>query len=393
MLAVVETHPIQYHAPVYRALQARHGVPVTAIYGSDFSAKRYRDPEFAADLAWDTDLLGGYGQVFLSRAEAGHRPDVGSLTAAGLQAALAAVRPSATLIVGYSPSFHRQAWYAAWRYGAPILFRGEASDEAQARNRLKRLARDAALGVAYRSCARVLYIGVKARRHYRMHGVPADRLVFAPYCADTAPFDPGEQARERMRAQARADLGIAADDIVILFSGKLSARKGVTVLTAALDAMPRDVRSRTALVCAGDGELRPVLEARTCAQVRTIVAGVQPQRALSRFYHMADLLALPSLHAETWGLVVNEALHHGLPAVVSDRVGCAPDLIDGRTGLVCAADRPAELSQAILRVSTWSGDPATREACRAKVAGYTVERAAAGLADAYAAVTGRKVAA
>jgi hypothetical protein len=50
MLAVIETHPIQYHAPVYRLLQSKYGVPVTAIYGSDFSVSRYHDAEFGADL-------------------------------------------------------------------------------------------------------------------------------------------------------------------------------------------------------------------------------------------------------------------------------------------------------------------------------------------------------
>ncbi len=50
----------------------------------------------------------------------------------------------------------------------------------------------------------------------------------------------------------------------------------------------------------------------------------QAQRQLSPYYHAADLLVLPSLEAETWGLVVNEALHHGLPGVVSEAVGCRP---------------------------------------------------------------------
>jgi glycosyltransferase involved in cell wall biosynthesis len=46
-------------------------------------------------------------------------------------------------------------------------------------------------------------------------------------------------------------------------------------------------------------------------------------------------LVLPSSFGETWGLVVNEAMASGLPAIVSDRVGCAPDLIQrARTGEV-----------------------------------------------------------
>jgi glycosyltransferase involved in cell wall biosynthesis len=90
-----------------------------------------------------------------------------------------------------------------------------------------------------------------------------------------------------------------------------------------------------------------------------------------------------SRQAETWGLVVNEALHHGLPVVVSDRVGCAPDLVDASTGGVCAADSCASLSAAIERATALVGRLDIREACRAKVSGYSVARAAAGIAEAY----------
>ena len=70
-LVVIETHPVQYHAPVYRELQKSCGIPVTAIYGSDFSVAGYRDREFGATFAWDTDLLAGYTSVFLERVAAG----------------------------------------------------------------------------------------------------------------------------------------------------------------------------------------------------------------------------------------------------------------------------------------------------------------------------------
>jgi hypothetical protein len=134
MLAVIETHPVQYHAPVYRALQTQFGVPVTAIYGSDFSVRRYRDAEFGASFAWDTDLLGGYAQRFLTHAPADSAPDVSAISARGVGDALRAIDPSAVLLVGYSPAFHRRAWYEAWRSGRPLLFRGETSDDAQSSN-------------------------------------------------------------------------------------------------------------------------------------------------------------------------------------------------------------------------------------------------------------------
>ncbi len=394
MLAVVETHPIQYHVPVYRALQQRFGVPVTAIYGSDFSLHRHRDAEFGADLEWDVDLLGGIDSHFLSTAQAGGATDLRALSARGVGAMLDRLAPRAVLIVGYSPSFHRRAWLSAWRRRLPILFRGETTDLTQASLRGVAAVRDLALRAAYQRCTRVLYIGERSRRHYAARGVDERRMVFSPYCVDDGPYRTSEADRETLRREARQEIGAADDSLVFLFCGKLSTRKGVDLITPAVRALPESIRGRTLLVCAGDGALRAELEtdaART-PSVGLRVLGLQPQKALSRWYHASDLLLLPSRHSETWGLVVNEALHHGVPCVVSARVGCAPDLIDASTGVVCVPDSVEGLTAGIVAALPLVGAPVTRDNCRAKVAGYSVDRAARGLADAYAAVTFTQVA-
>src|SRR5215470_13434426 len=137
MLAVIETHPIQYHAPMYRILQRKYGVPTTAIYGSDFSVAGYMDREFGTDLAWDTDLLSGYNQVFLSRVSDGGARTFDGVSAKGLENILRKVAPKMALIVGYSPRFNQAAFYRAWRAQYPILFRGETTDHARGRNPIK----------------------------------------------------------------------------------------------------------------------------------------------------------------------------------------------------------------------------------------------------------------
>jgi glycosyltransferase involved in cell wall biosynthesis len=59
------------------------------------------------------------------------------------------------------------------------------------------------------------------------------------------------------------------------------------------------------------------------------------QSQISAAYAVSDCLVLPSDHGETWGLVVNEAMACGLPAIVSDLVGCVEDLVhEGHTGMV-----------------------------------------------------------
>jgi glycosyltransferase involved in cell wall biosynthesis len=393
MLAVIETHPVQYHAPVYRALQQHHGVPVTAIYGSDFSVSGSLDQEFGASFAWDTDLLSGYSSVFLSRVADGGARHFGTVSANGLRMALERVEAAAVMVVGYSAGFNRSAWLEARRTGRPILFRAETSDDATARGWLKSGLRRAALSLAYRGCDRLLYIGDRSRSHFTRHGVSPDRLVFSPYCVDTSPFRMDEPARAQVREATRRQLGVADDALVLLHSGKLSHRKGVDVLVDAARQLPPALRERAVVLFVGDGdrraELRP--QADRAPAVPAIFAGFQNQTRLSPYYHAADLLVLPSRHSETWGLVVNEALHHGLPCVVSDRVGCAPDLIEpGVTGEVCAAGSAPALAAAISAASGRIGHVEIRAACRQRVAGYTVNRAAEGIASAFLSAVGAR---
>lgn len=383
-LAVIETHPIQYHAPVYRELQARHGISVSAIYASDFSVAGYVDAEFGTSFAWDTDLLSGYEYQFLSRVAHGGARTADDATVHGLEEALEEVAPRAILLTGYSPRFYRNAFRTALRHGAPLLFRAETTDHARKRGPLRRLVRDNALRYVYGKCSALLYVGERSRQHYLRLGVHPDDLLFSPYCVDTTPFRTSEEDRGQLRAAQRAELGVTDDDFVILFSGKLVPRKDPLRLIEAARLL-RD-GARPVVVYLGSGKLQEQIQVAASidppVQVRFV--GFRGQRALSAFYHAADCLVLPSVHDETWGLVVNEALAHGLPAVVSDAVGCAPDLIsDGVTGAVFERGQPDALAVALRRMLPLLNHAATRAHCRTIVDDYSVSHAAQGIATAF----------
>ena len=389
MLAVIETHPIQYHAPVYRALQAQFGVPVTAIYGSDFSIAGYRDQEFGATFAWDTDLLSGYQPLFLSRVAQGGPRAVDQVSARGLERTLRQVAPRATMVCGYSPRFHQVALFHAWRTRRPVLFRAETTDHAQARGRLKTWLRDRALRSIYGRCDRLLYVGKRSYQHYKRLACPDEKLVFSPYCVDTTPFTADEASRARLRTTTRERLGIPPDRTVLLFSGKLSTRKGADLLLRAVKQMSTEWRDGSVVLFVGSGELRQALaeDGGRCPSPMVVFAGFQNQTQLSGYYHTADLLVLPSRHSETWGLVVNEALHHGLPCIVSAEVGCGPDLIAPDTGQTFETGSVPALAAALQRAKVLVGRAEVRDRCRATVDRYSVQRAAAGIAQAYRAVT------
>jgi glycosyltransferase involved in cell wall biosynthesis len=88
--------------------------------------------------------------------------------------------------------------------------------------------------------------------------------------------------------------------------------------------------------------------------------GFRPIDELPMFYALATCFVLPST-SEPWGLVVNEALATGLPVLVSDRCGCAPELVqEGRNGFCFAPEDVPRLAQ--LMVSMACADQPTRVA-------------------------------
>src|SRR5215468_12403160 len=73
-IAVLNSHPIQYFAPLYAYLNAAPDLDVTALYLSDFSIRGGRDVGFGQDVKWDLDLLAGYRSVFLGGAARRREP-------------------------------------------------------------------------------------------------------------------------------------------------------------------------------------------------------------------------------------------------------------------------------------------------------------------------------
>lgn len=382
MLAVTSTHPIQYHAPVYRALQQQCGISVTAIYGSDFSVVGYRDAGFNTTFAWDTDLLSGYHSHFLGKVADGGAGSAEAVTGRGLEEALAKVKPDAILLTGYMSTFNRRAFSAAQRLRIPILFRAETSDYALQRHPLKRWSRDIYLRWFYRHCTVLLPIGQHSVMHYRRLA-PNKPMIMSPYCVDVSPFQPAEADREALRTPTRASLGISEQQIAVLVVGKLYEAKAPDLVLQAVRAMTPELRESLVILFLGDGTMRSSLESEASAHptVETRFLGFQNQTQLSRYYHASDLMVLPSRYGETWGLVTNEALHHGVPVVASDAVGSAIDLvIPNKTGEIFRNQDALGLRDAIKRAIPLVGDPTVRALCRSQVATFSVTAAAQGIA-------------
>ena len=84
---------------------------------------------------------------------------------------------------------------------------------------------------------------------------------------------------------------------------------------------------------------------------RVRFAGARTGAELDRAYAAADLLVLAS-HAETYGMVVTEALARGVPVVATD-VGGVAEALAGGPGLLVPPGDPAALGAAL---RAWLGD-------------------------------------
>jgi glycosyltransferase involved in cell wall biosynthesis len=384
MLVIYETHPVQYHAPVYQEL-AKLDVPFRVVYGSDFSVQGYRDAEFQASFAWDTDLLSGYQHTFIATVDQGGAKTYEDSNDAGISESLRKLNPKAVMALGYNHPFDRGVLRSALRQGTAIFLRTEASDEARQRSFLKSKLRDWKLKRLYHRCRSFLFVGTNAKQHYLRLGVDPSKLYFSPYCVSTQSFQLDAESRVRMRTRQRQELGVTANQVVVMFCGKLSERKGVDLLLAAVKRLPENIRCRFFLLYVGEGALRERLTmdaiADPCVPIQ--ITGFKNQGELSPYYHAADMSVLPSISSETWGLVVNESLHHGVPCVVSDKVGCGRDLIvPSQTGSIFSAGNADALADSLKQVLTLINQPELADHCRAQVEQYNSVHAAEGIAAA-----------
>jgi glycosyltransferase involved in cell wall biosynthesis len=249
------------------------------------------------------------------------------------------------------------------------------------------------LSLLYRQFASVTYVGQANRNYFRRLGVPERKLFFAPHAVNADHFSPGNPRYLEQVAVLRAKLGLAPSSRVVLFAGKLSPAKQPDLL---LEVFIQLQPASTALVFVGDGSELDALQARAASRPDIAVHFLPfaNQSEMPARYLLADLFVLPSQGSyETWGLAVNEAMHMGLPCLVSDQVGCQSDLVtDGETGWVFKTGRPAHLRAKLSEaLTTLRGDRTILRASVARrIASYNYEQAANGLLAALELATGRK---
>ena len=325
-LAIVVTHPIQHFVPFYRALAAHPGIELRVLFGIPIGVKSYFDAQMQTEILWQMDMLAGYSSEFLQELPE-HRQSSFSLpNSRHLSSRLDAFAPDVVLVYGYSQMNSLRAIAWGRRRNVPVMMISD-SERAARNTPLRETIKKIVIPLIYRNFAAFLSVGDNNQAYYRYYGAPAERIFRSPFTIDENAFQTAASARNSLRKELRAQLGIPPDALIMLYVGKLYAGKRPTDLITAMTRLAGAPRIHA--VIAGNGE--QLNELKTAAAANTHFLGFINVDLLPKVYAAADALVVPSA-VDRHPLVCSEAACMGLPMIISDRVGAVGPSDIARSG-------------------------------------------------------------
>jgi glycosyltransferase involved in cell wall biosynthesis len=386
-LGVLSTHPIQYYVPWYRALAKVLDLQV--FFCDRQTAKGQAAAGFGVEFEWDVPLLEGYEYQFLENVS--RNPDVSVFNGCDTPSIKSLVKEGrfdAFVVQGWYVKSFWQAMWACYRSGTPLLVRGD-SQLSTPRNPLWRLIKYPLFRSFIPRFNGYLVVGERSRQYYIHYGGRADRMFFAPHAVDNEFFSARVNKLRNDRSALRKSWRIPQDSVVFLFAAKLIPKKRPMDFVDAIK-LASEKDGKVFGLIAGDGPLREAIEGAVKEhQLPIAFAGFLNQSEMPKAYAASDAIVLPSDGGETWGLVINEAMACSIPGIVSDKVGCGPDLvIPGETGEIFPCGDVESLGRILIK---WSADRSSigrlGKGAKDRISAYSLEAAVDGTMTALQAVS------
>ncbi|MGQ0590673.1 MAG: glycosyltransferase family 4 protein [Sphingosinicella sp.] len=379
-VAFVNSHPIQYFAPLYAHINRSPDIEAVPIYLSDVSLRGGYDKGFGRAVKWDLDLLEGTDPIFVKNAGSHHFDQGLKLIAPDIWSIVRSGRFDSLVVHGYAFGANHVAIAAAKSAGIPIMVRGESHLGLKGRGWKSKI-RAAIIPHFYHRFDAFLAIGTANRNYYRSLGIPESRIFHFPYSVDNMRLLADSEMSPAQRSDYRSRLGLNGDNPAVLFASKFEKRKHADDLIRACGMLRREGLALQ-LVMAGTGEMDAELRSLSEAEpdLHVIFPGFVNQSELPKLFGACEIFVLPS-EEEPWGLIINEAMCAGLPVVASREIGAVTDLVyDGYNGQVFDAKDVRGLANALRPIVA---DPALR-ACmgsrsRAIIAAWSYVEAEQGL--------------
>jgi glycosyltransferase involved in cell wall biosynthesis len=384
-VGIILSHPIQYYSPWFRYLSKQLDIEV--FYAHNQSSIDNASSGFKTEFQWDIDLFDGYKYRWLNNIA--RKPGINSFFGCDTPEIDEIIKRSkfdAFLVCGWNYKAYIQAIIASKKNNVPVIIRGD-SNLISGRSHIINIARFIPYRILLPLIDAYLYVGKLNKEYLLYYGVDQKKIFFSPHFIDNELFTrSAQEAIDSGRAaDLRGELGISNDSFVFLFAGKLLERKRPQdFIMAFMELINKRDDNKIHAIIAGDGPLRRELELLSKRHSSCIhFLGFCNQSKMPAIYKSSNILVLPSIFGETWGLVVNEAFACGIPAIVSDRCGCAPDLIDeGVTGFTFKAGDRDSLCEIMSLARDCYHARNFVEPLGAKLKNYSLEKASIGFLEA-----------
>ena len=336
---------IFHHIGPYHHTRLNAAADKLSVIGIEWSAQGYDAWGVAATAA-------RYRKVSLFPEATEDDPHKAELRRAFL-AALEQTRPDVVSVNGWNNFGSVIAANCCVRSGIPVVVMSESAHQDEPRTWWKEALKQRIVGL-YSAAL------VGGQRHFDYLvklGMPVDRIFTGYDVVDNNYFC--ERARQIRNSKSEIRNMYGLPENYFLASARFIEKKNLPGLISAYAEYRR--KSQTGgkvawdLVLLGDGALRETLN----AQISTLnlddhvhLPGFKPYHELPAYYASANAFVHAST-AEQWGLVVNEAIASGLPVIVSDRCGCAPELVNGN-GFTFDPTSEDELATRLLEMASLS---------------------------------------
>lgn len=320
-LAIVVSHPIQHFAPWHREVAKIKDLELLVFFCCDWGSETYFDPEFGSEVRWDVPLLEGYGYEFLHLPERPNRLNYWQVDNPGIGKSLDRFNPDVVKVFGYTYKTNWRTARWARQMGKPLLLYSDSNVRAET-SFWKRIAKETIVSRFYSKVDGALFVGDNNFEYHRRYGIPQERLFRGSLPIDQSQLLSAVPDRAFARNEIRTNHGIPHEAFVVMFCGKYAARKRpLDVIAAAHLAAGKGIPVWALMV--GEGPERTKLEAhcRDHGVTNVVLTGLVNQSQVPKYYAASDAIVVSS-EQDPHPLVITEAATFGLPAIVSDKVGC-----------------------------------------------------------------------